>query len=224
MRAVDYALRNGAHILSASFGRAYPTAFRPFGPPPPWDGHAVQAAAYARALAPLQGAGVLLFAAAGGPILRDRRNRSHCMPTFQPDIRRKPCFACAALPPSPTYAASYARIRSRVHGSTPRAATSVPGNDGVDLDMLSRLGYSNSPCLAGLVNPNVICVGAAGPDDVRAPFSNYGREAVAVAAPGTICSTWPGACQLGALPVGVAAPGLVNAHVSCLKSTKQHPC
>jgi hypothetical protein len=66
------------------------------------------------------------------------------------------------------------------------------GNDAVDLDALAGYGYSNSPCLLGLELDNVICVGAMGADDAPAPYTNYGPRAVAISAPATVVSTWPG--------------------------------
>jgi subtilisin family serine protease len=65
LRAFDYALTNGAHIISCSFGRAYPYKFQPYGYAPPYEDQNSQTEAYRRALAPLRAAGVLLVAAAG---------------------------------------------------------------------------------------------------------------------------------------------------------------
>jgi len=129
-RALDYALRMGAHIVSCSFGRVYPQQFKPPGYAPPWEDHQEQAAAYTRALTPLRAARVLVLAAAG--------------------------------------------------------------NNAVDLDALADLGYSNSPCLVGRVLDNVLCVSATAANDSLAAYSNYGRQAVVLAAPGSVRSTWPG--------------------------------
>ena len=46
---------------------------------------------------------------------------------------------------------------------------------------------------SGFDLPNVLAVGATDQNDVRAWFSNYGKQSVDLAAPGTnIYSTWPG--------------------------------
>lgn len=79
-------------------------------------------------------------------------------------------------------------------------STSTPpclftGNNRVDLDKLSTLGYANNPCLVPL--PNVMCVGATDDQDRLADYSNSGLQVVDMSAPGTIRSTW-----IGELPGG----------------------
>ena len=56
------------------------------------------------------------------------------------------------------------------------------GNEQLNLDTLSSLGYSYNPCLVNL--SNVICVGASDEWDALANFSNSGRRTVHIAAPG----------------------------------------
>lgn len=157
-RAFDYALRHGAQLVSCSFGRAYSTGFKPAGPPGPWEDHRQQSDAYAKALAPLRDAGLLVLAAAGGLVA---------------------CGIASSFK-KPAVLDKHKQTRT--------------GNDGVDLDALSALGYSNNPCLAGLTNPGVICVGAVTENDALAPYSNFGRRAVGLLAPGSVVSTWPGVC------------------------------
>ncbi|KAG1672720.1 hypothetical protein FOA52_005198 [Chlamydomonas sp. UWO 241] len=61
--ALDYAVRNGAHIVSASIGQDYPYGFFPLSPAPSY--HKSWADAYKKAVQPLANKGVLLVAAAG---------------------------------------------------------------------------------------------------------------------------------------------------------------
>lgn len=64
-RALDYAFKNGAHMVSCSFSHQYTTKFAPNSPAPPWEDHSKQTAGYTAAIQPLQQAGVLVLAAAG---------------------------------------------------------------------------------------------------------------------------------------------------------------
>jgi serine protease len=56
------------------------------------------------------------------------------------------------------------------------------GNEYLDLDLLSSLGYAYNPCLVNL--SNVLCVAASGPDDRLLGFSNRGQKTVHLASPG----------------------------------------
>lgn len=87
----------------------------------------------------------------------------------------------------------------------PRAP--VAGNNAVNLDALASLGYSDSPCLGGMTLDGVICVGAATENGTLADYSNFGARAVALAAPGSVRSTWPGwRCRVVPVDCG---PGLL---------------
>ena len=61
---------------------------------------------------------------------------------------------------------------------------SAAGNDGLDLDHLGRDfgagSFVATPCESG----NGMCISATGPTDALAGYSNFGRSAVNVAAPG----------------------------------------
>ena len=68
------------------------------------------------------------------------------------------------------------------------ALLSFSGNEQLNLDLLSSLGYSYNPCLVNL--SNVVCVGASDERDALANFTNSGRKTVHIAAPGrAIAST-----------------------------------
>ena len=70
------------------------------------------------------------------------------------------------------------------------------GNEAIDLDLMSKFGYSYSPCLVPL--PNVLCVGASDYTNSRAYFSNYGAASVHVGSPGEeIYSTYYRNSSLG---------------------------
>ena len=60
-------------------------------------------------------------------------------------------------------------------------AVASAGNEALDLDHLSGLGYSYCPCLVDL--PNVVCVGGTDVEDRRAAFSNWGNTTVHIGAP-----------------------------------------
>lgn len=55
------------------------------------------------------------------------------------------------------------------------------GNEGIDLDLISSLGYSYPPCLVNL--PNILCVGGTDAQDMRANFSNFGVTKVHLGSP-----------------------------------------
>ncbi|GAX83405.1 hypothetical protein CEUSTIGMA_g10830.t1 [Chlamydomonas eustigma] len=55
------------------------------------------------------------------------------------------------------------------------------GNEAIDMDLLSSLGYSYCPCLVNL--SNVLCVGGTDPEDNLASFSNFGVETVQIGSP-----------------------------------------
>ena len=74
------------------------------------------------------------------------------------------------------------------------------GNDGTDDDAVPE-----TPC--DEPSANVLCVAATGADDGLAPYSNYGRANVDVAAPGTdILSTAPGDGVLSLSGTSMATP------------------
>lgn len=93
------------------------------------------------------------------------------------------------------------------------------GNDGVDLDRLASLGFSNAPCLAALTLDNVVCAGAAGSaNGSRAHYSNYGPRAVALAAPGAARSAWPGGGAREQWGTSMAAPLVAGAAALALSA------
>lgn len=116
----------------------------------------------------------------------------------------------------------------RLAGERGMLLVTAAGNEGLNND-----ASSSFPCNSA--QPNVICVAATDPNDLRASFSNYGATNVDIAAPGVnILSTVPtGGCDMCAAsgyrhasgtsmasPVVSGAAALVLAHNSRLTPTE----
>jgi hypothetical protein len=64
-RAMDYAVRMGADVLSCSFSRQYAQGFAAVSPAPPWENHASETSGFTKAITPLAAANVVVVSAAG---------------------------------------------------------------------------------------------------------------------------------------------------------------
>jgi subtilisin family serine protease len=87
-------------------------------------------------------------------------------------------------------------LRAAISSAEDTLFVVAAGNGGEDLEADDNDATPNYPC--NTPEPNVLCVGATDDDDVATAFSNYGRRAVDLFAPGVwIAST---------IPVALAGP------------------